>query len=83
MAIVKENCSGCMEAFRLDTETGTVTMTVPSNGKRGSLHVPTHQVTTMAVLDRGNDLLLWDCPFPGCGYAESVYADDETRAALP
>lgn len=80
MAIVKKDCSGCMESFRLNTTTGIVTMTVPSNGRRGSLHVPAHDVTTEATLDRVETLLLWDCP--RCGYAESEYEDDEIRKAM-
>lgn len=80
MAIVKKDCSGCMEPFRLDTVTGVVTMTVPSNGKRGSLHVPKHDVTAEATLDRPGVLLLWDCP--RCGYAESEYENDDVRKEM-
>ena len=80
MSVIKTDCSGCLEPFRLDTETGVVTMHVPSNGKRGSLYVPAHDVTADAVLDANGDLLVWQCP--RCGYADSVYADDETRRAL-
>lgn len=75
--IVKKDCSGCMEPFRLNTVTGIVTMMVPSNGIRGAGHKPAHEVTTEATLDRAQTLLLWDCP--RCGYAESEYEDDEIR----
>lgn len=80
MAIVTKDCSGCMNPFILNTKTLTVTMAVPSNGLRGAKHVPAHKISTNAA-DCG-DLIEWDCPLPGCGYAESEYADDETRKEL-
>ena len=78
--LVTKPCSGCMEDFTLDVGTGIVTMRVPSNGKRGSLHVGAHEVTTEATLDRAGVLLLWECP--RCGYAESEYEDPDVRAAM-
>lgn len=81
MAIIKNDCSGCMEPFVLDTDNLTVTMKVPANGLRGSKHVPAHKVTAEVSVSR-MDMFEWECPFPGCGYAESEYADDETRYAL-
>ena len=79
-AIIKKDCSGCMEPFRLDCANLTVTMVVPSNGLRGARHVAAHTVSTEASLNQRDGLILWDCP--RCGYAESEYDDDETRAAL-
>lgn len=67
LTIVRNDCSGCAEPFTLYTGTFVVTMRVPSNGKRGSLHVAAHKVTAEAVESDG--LILWDCP--RCGYAES------------
>lgn len=77
MATIKSECSGCSNPFTLNTVTGKVTAKVPSNGKRGSLHVPARTETTEAVDD--GILLLWDCPFPGCGYAESAYNDEHAE----
>lgn len=79
MSVVRKDCSGCMEPFRLDTETLVVTMQVPSNGMRGAKHVPAHTVSAEATVSR-MDMIEWECP--RCGYAESEYADDETRRAL-
>ncbi|GAB2734784.1 hypothetical protein [Nocardioides pakistanensis] len=79
-AVIKKDCSGCTEPFRLDMATLTVTMKVPSNGLRGARHVPSHTVTAEATLAPNGVLVYWDCP--RCGYAESEYADDETRNAL-
>ena len=33
MTIVKNECSQCLEEYRLNTETLLVTMTMPSNGR--------------------------------------------------
>lgn len=67
-------CSGCGEPLALNVATLVVTMRVPSNGKRGSLHVPAHDVTAEAV--EVGPLIEWDCPL--CGYADSeeVEVDD-------
>lgn len=91
--IVTLPCSGCAEEFRLIIVTdGTdlpvaesmifavVKMQAPSNGLRGKNHVPAHEVQSVAALDTGGDLLLWDCP--RCGYADSTYADKSARDAL-
>lgn len=73
--VVLGDCSGdCREEFALHLDTGEVEMVVPSNGIRGSKHVPAHKVSTQAYFDRvdySGGLWQWDCPFPGCGYAES------------
>jgi len=61
-------CGGCMEDVSLNLSTGTVTMTIPSNGRRGSLHVAAHTVTADVYTVLG-DLPAWDCP--ACGYADS------------
>lgn len=61
------DCSGCNAEFDLDTVALTVTMRVPSNGKRGAGHVVAHRVAAEAV--EYNGLVEWDCPT--CGYAES------------
>lgn len=65
--LIKNDCSGCAGAFTLNKSTLVVTMTVPSNGKRGDGHVPAHTVTADAVEVDG--LVMWDCP--RCEYAES------------
>lgn len=78
--IVKTECSGCMEPVKVDVEGGVATMRVPSNGKRGSLHVAAHDVTAEVLIDSDDTLAMWDCP--RCGYADSVYADPQTRKAL-
>lgn len=76
--VVTTVCSGCMEPVKVNVVTLTVTMRVPSNGKRGSLHVAAHTVTTEATSD--GDLVMWDCP--RCEYADSVYQDADVRKAL-
>jgi len=64
-ATITTTCSGCSEEVKVAAYEATVQ--VPSNGKRGSLHVPAHKVVA-DVYDDG-DLLTWDCP--ACGYADS------------
>lgn len=71
MAKVQGDCSGCRERFTLDLDALTVTMRVPGNRVRGKGHVPAHTVTAEATVDQVTELVMWDCPFPGCGYAES------------
>lgn len=78
--IVRTTCSDCSIAVRVNLDTGVVTARIPSNGKRGSLHVPAHDETTQGSLDSDETLLLWDCP--ACGYADSTYADDQMRKEL-
>lgn len=78
--IVRTTCSGCTEPVRVNLHRGTATMRVPSNGKRGSLHVPAHDAVADVIIDADGDLAMWDCPV--CGYADSVYADPEVRADL-
>lgn len=74
--IIKTTCSGgrgCREDVVLDLEQGTATVHVASNGRRGSLHVPDHDV--VADLTEEGPLLLWDCP--ACGHADSYDLDEE------
>jgi hypothetical protein len=78
--LVTKPCSGCMEDFTLDVDTGVITMRVPSNGKRGALHVPAHDVATEAVLAPDGVLVTWECP--RCGYSESEYEDPAVRAEM-
>jgi len=77
---VTTTCSGCAADVRVDVDGGTATVRVPSNGKRGSLHVPAHDVVADVVV--ADDLAMWDCPVPSCGYADSVYATAELRRVL-
>ncbi|GAB3081150.1 hypothetical protein GCM10027053_52170 [Intrasporangium mesophilum] len=67
MALIKTDCSDCRIDLTVDTSAGTVTARIPSNGKRGSLHVPAHTATS-DLWDDG-DLWMWDCPV--CGHADS------------
>jgi len=71
MVIVKADCSGCAEPFTLNTDRMVVTMTVPGNGKRGVARTAARKVTADVSVPDGSPLLEWECPFPGCGYAES------------
>lgn len=66
--IIRTECSGCWANVRVNRDTAVVTSRVPSNGKRGSLHVPAHDVTSDVLNDDG-DLVTWDCPV--CEYADS------------
>jgi hypothetical protein len=72
--LITSECSGCMEPFTLNRTTLVVTMTVPSNGRRGSLHMPAHVVATDAAVG-SLGLIEWDCP--RCGYAESEYQEQD------
>ena len=76
--VVKIPCSGCMESVAVNVTTGVVTAKVPANGKRGSLHVPVHVVSTEATY--ANGLVMWDCP--RCEYPDSTYEDPAVRADL-
>lgn len=71
--IVKTTCSNCRVNLVIDDETtlgGTIVRAqVPSNGKRGSLHVPAHEEVTDAWSDDSGSLIQWDCPV--CEYADS------------
>ena len=80
MAIVRNDCGGCLEPFVLNTETLTVTMTVPSNGVRGKNHKPAHKVTAEACIDSGDFLILWECP--RCEYSDSTYLSAAVRKEL-
>lgn len=75
--IVHTTCSGCSEPVKVDVDGGVATMRVPSNGKRGSLHVPAHDVTADVLIDSDDTLAMWDCP--RCEYADSVYATAALR----
>ncbi|MGV8846107.1 hypothetical protein [Tessaracoccus sp.] len=70
--VYKNTCSQCGETFALNTVTGLVTMRAPSNGRRGSLHVPAHVVTAQG--DDDGTLWHWECPL--CEYSESEYTDE-------
>lgn len=76
VAPIAVDCSGCMEPVTVDVMAGTVTARVPSNGRRGSKHVPAHDVSNDDVTDDGH-LAYWECPRPGCGYADSTYIDPD------
>lgn len=93
MSVVRTTCSSCFIDVQVVIVTdgsdrpavesllaASVKARIPSNGKRGSLHVPAHEVRTEATLDADGTLLLWECP--SCGYADSTYADKATREAL-
>lgn len=71
--IIRDDCSGCGEPFRLSLGSMRVAMDVEANGKRGSLHVAAHTVTGPAFTDADTGLVMWDCP--RCGYAESQEVD--------
>lgn len=66
---IRTSCSGCMTDLTVDTDLGVVLAKVPSNGIRGARHVPAHNVSAEIYGDE--DLLMWDCPIPTCGYADS------------
>lgn len=70
--LIKTTCSSCSADLKVYPHAGSVTSVVPSNGKRGSLHVPAH--TVEADLDGDDDLLTWDCP--ACGEADSFDLND-------
>ena len=79
MTLLITTCSGCMGSVKVDTEAGTATGRVKSNGVRGQNHKPAHNVTV--DLEMGDVLGHYECPI-GCGYLDSVYLDDATRRAL-
>lgn len=66
---IQTTCSGCSADVELVN--GSAVVAVPSNGKRGSLHVPAHKVEAPLSFTEDDSLLLWDCPVPSCGYADS------------
>lgn len=78
--IVRTICSGCMEPVKVDIDNGVATMQVPSNGRRGSLHVPAHEVTADVMIDSDDTLAMWECP--RCDYSDSVYATAALRREL-
>lgn len=67
-------CSGCARTVVLDLDNGVARVQMPSNGKRGSLHVPAHALMTDEVVV-DETLAMWDCP--ACGYADSLDLTDE------
>ena len=69
--LIDTDCSGCRIDVRVNIlrGSGTVTATVASNGKRGSAHVPAHDVDGPAWVEDTTGLVMWDCPV--CGYADS------------
>lgn len=67
MTTIRTTCSSCFIDLTLDRDAETVSATVPSNGRRGSLHVPAHRVE--ADLYGDDDLLQWECP--ACEHADS------------
>ena len=70
MSVINTECSGCFVDVVLRTTAGTATASVASNGRRGSLHVPSHTVEGYIwVSDFDDDLLRWECPV--CGYPDS------------
>jgi len=72
--IITTTCSDCSLPTKVNIDRGTVEVKVPSNGKRGSLHVPAHVLTTEAWTT-DDYLFTYDCP--ACGYADSVTEDQE------
>jgi hypothetical protein len=70
---VVTQCSGCHARTLLNVEVGTAAVQIPSNGKRGSLHVPAHTVST-SLWTTDDYLWMWDCP--ACEYADS-WTEDE------
>lgn len=78
MTVLKNECSGCGGDFAIDTDTFVITMTVPSNGRRGQGHVSAHQVTADGYSD--GTLIMWECPI--CEYSDSVYQDADVRKEL-
>jgi hypothetical protein len=67
--LIKTDCSECREKVTVDRIKGTVSAKVPASG-RGAKRVFAHTVTQDLERDDG-DLVTWDCPWPGCGYADS------------
>lgn len=67
--IIRTDCSGCRLDVKINRDHGTASIVIPSNGKRGSLHVPAHTVVADAFDD--GELITWDCPNPACDYADS------------
>lgn len=65
-------CSDCMADVAVDVDALTVTVKVPSNGLRGSKHVPAHTLTAEAA-EEGSGLIVWECP--ACGHADSLDVD--------
>lgn len=80
MSQVDHPCTECHVPSRVDTVRLDVTVDLPSNGRRGAGHEPARTVVVSADTSAGDPLLHWECP--SCGYAESEYVDDATRAAL-
>jgi hypothetical protein len=69
LAPIKTTCSDCFADLVIDECYGSVTTTVPSNGRRGSKRVEARKVTLDAWMDAEGDLVMWDCP--ACGHADS------------
>ena len=68
--LTKTTCSNCTIDLSLDADRWVIRATVPSNGLRGSKHVPAHEVVADVWTDDDTgSLLMWDCP--ACGYADS------------
>lgn len=70
-------CSGdCELGVYLDLDAETVTVQVPSNGRRGEGHVPAHQeVRDLDGIDWDDEdeepvVIYWTCPV--CQYADSL-----------
>lgn len=80
MTVVRNECSRCLEPYLLDTDSLIVTMTVRSNGIRGTRHVPAHEVTAEATYAHDGFLIAWECPI--CGYADSEYASTLDRRMM-
>lgn len=78
--VVETTCSGCMREVTVDLAAGSVTMRVPSNGKRGSLHVPAHDAVSEVTFD--DTLAHFECPAEDCDYEDSVYIDPQVREDL-
>ena len=70
-------CSGCAISTHLNIDLGTATVRIPSNGKRGSLHVAAH-IAQASVWTTDDYLWCWDCP--ACGYADSWTEDEADEA---
>jgi hypothetical protein len=66
-------CSGCSATVKITDD--AVTVDVPSNGRRGSLHVAAHTLTAEDAYVTEDGMVCWTCPV--CGYADSY---DEASA---
>ena len=71
--LLQSECSACHTHVSIDLDNGVISARMPSNGVRGSKHVPAHTVTIdveSVTLDSDTEgMVLWVCPL--CGYSDS------------